>query len=64
MTLLLRVPFFTSFMILIFITSWIPRLLRANGLSVAQVGFAIALNSFGSFIGSGSVGRLMAPIGS
>ncbi len=64
MTLLLRVPFFTSFMILIFITSWIPTLLRANGLSVAQAGFAIALNSFGSFIGSGSVGRLMAPIGS
>jgi MFS transporter, AAHS family, 4-hydroxybenzoate transporter len=59
MTLLLWVPFFTSFMILIFITSWIPTLLRANGLSVAQAGFAIALNSFGSFVGSGSVGRLM-----
>jgi MFS transporter, AAHS family, 4-hydroxybenzoate transporter len=63
MTLLLWVPFFTSFMILIFITSWIPTLLRANGLSVAQAGFAIALNSFGSFIGSGSVGRLMDRFG-
>ena len=59
MTLLLWVPFFTSFMILIFITSWIPTLLRANGLSVAQAGLAIALNSLGSFIGSGSIGRLM-----
>jgi MFS transporter, AAHS family, 4-hydroxybenzoate transporter len=63
MTLLLWVPFFTSFMILIFITSWIPTLLRANGLSVAQAGFAIALNSFGSFIGSASVGRLMDRFG-
>ncbi len=62
-TLLLWVPFFTSFMILIFITSWIPTLLRANGLSVAQAGFAIALNSFGSFIGSASVGRLMDRFG-
>ncbi len=63
MTLLLWVPFFTSFMILIFITSWIPTLLRANGLSVAQAGFAIALNSLGSFIGSASVGRLMDRFG-
>ncbi|MGB7175354.1 MAG: MFS transporter [Xanthobacteraceae bacterium] len=63
MTLLLWVPFFTSFMILIFITSWIPTLLRANGLSVAQAGFAIALNSLGSFVGSGSVGRLMDRFG-
>jgi AAHS family 4-hydroxybenzoate transporter-like MFS transporter len=62
-TLLLWVPFFTSFMILIFITSWIPTLLRANGLSVAQAGFAIALNSLGSFIGSGAVGRLMDRFG-
>jgi AAHS family 4-hydroxybenzoate transporter-like MFS transporter len=63
MTLLLWVPFFTSFMILIFVTSWIPTLLRANGLSVAQAGFAIALNSLGSFIGSASVGRLMDRFG-
>jgi AAHS family 4-hydroxybenzoate transporter-like MFS transporter len=63
MTVLLWVPFFTSFMILIFITSWIPTLLRANGLSVAQAGFAIALNSFGSFIGSGLVGRVMDRFG-
>jgi MFS transporter, AAHS family, 4-hydroxybenzoate transporter len=63
MTLLLWVPFFTSFMILIFMTSWIPTLLRANGLSIAQAGLAIALNSLGSFIGSGSVGRLMDRFG-
>jgi AAHS family 4-hydroxybenzoate transporter-like MFS transporter len=58
-TLFLWVPFFTSFMILIFVTSWIPTLLRAGGLSIAQAGFAIALNSFGSFVGSALIGRLM-----
>jgi AAHS family 4-hydroxybenzoate transporter-like MFS transporter len=63
MTLLLWVPFFTSFMILIFVTSWIPTLLRAGGLSMAQAGLAIALNSLGSFVGSGSVGRLMDRFG-
>jgi len=62
-TLLLWVTCFTSFLILIFIVSWIPALLRANGLSMAQVGFAIALNSIGSAIGSGSVGRIMDGIG-
>jgi len=63
LTLLLWVPFFTSFMILIFVTSWIPTLLRAGGLSIAQAGFAIALNSFGSFVGSAMVGRLMDRFG-
>ena len=58
-TLLLWVPFLSSFLILIFVTSWIPTLLRAGGLSMAQVGLAIALNSLGSFFGSGTVGRLM-----
>lgn len=62
-TLLLWVPFFTSFMVLIFITSWIPTLLRAGGLSIVQAGLAIALNSLGSFVGSGSVGRLMDRFG-
>jgi MFS transporter, AAHS family, 4-hydroxybenzoate transporter len=62
-TLLLWVTCFSSFLILIFIVSWIPALLRANGLSMAQVGFAIALNSIGSAIGSGSVGRIMDRIG-
>jgi MFS transporter, AAHS family, 4-hydroxybenzoate transporter len=57
--LLLWVPFLSSFLILIFVTSWIPTLLRAGGLSMAQVGLAIALNSLGSFFGSGAVGRLM-----
>jgi MFS transporter, AAHS family, 4-hydroxybenzoate transporter len=59
LTLLLWIPFFTSFLILIFVTSWIPALLRAGGLSMAQTGLAIALNSLGSFFGSGSVGWLM-----
>ena len=59
LTLLLWVPFLSSFLILIFVTSWIPTLLRSGGLSMAQVGLAIALNSLGSFFGSGAVGRLM-----
>jgi AAHS family 4-hydroxybenzoate transporter-like MFS transporter len=59
LTFLLWVPFFTSFMILIFVTSWIPTLLRAGGLSIAEAGLAIALNSLGSFVGSAAVGRLM-----
>jgi AAHS family 4-hydroxybenzoate transporter-like MFS transporter len=59
LTLLLWMPFLSSFLILIFVTSWIPTLLRAGGLSMAQVGLAIALNSLGSFFGSGAVGRLM-----
>jgi MFS transporter, AAHS family, 4-hydroxybenzoate transporter len=63
LTLLFWVPFFTSFLILIFVTSWIPALLRAGGLSMAQVGLAIALNSLGSFFGSGSVGQLMDRFG-
>jgi MFS transporter, AAHS family, 4-hydroxybenzoate transporter len=62
-TLLLWIACFTSFLILIFIVSWIPALLRANGLSMAEVGFAIALNSIGSAIGSGSVGRVMDRFG-
>lgn len=63
LTLLLWVPFFTSFLILIFVTSWIPTLMRAGGLSIAQAGFAIALNSFASFIGSGAIGRVMDRFG-
>jgi AAHS family 4-hydroxybenzoate transporter-like MFS transporter len=62
-TLLLWVTCFASFLVLIFTTSWIPALLRANGVSMAQVGFAIALHSIGSAIGSGSVGRIMDRIG-
>jgi MFS transporter, AAHS family, 4-hydroxybenzoate transporter len=62
-TLLLWVTCFTSFLILIFTISWIPALLRANGVSMAQVGFAIALHSIGSAIGSGSIGRIMDRIG-
>ena len=63
LTLLLWVPFFTSFMILIFVTSWIPTLLRDGGLSIKQAGLAIALNSLGSFVGSAAVGRLMDKFG-
>lgn len=62
-TLLLWVSCFTSFLILIFTISWIPALLRANAVSMAQVGFAIALHSIGSVVGSSSVGRIMDRVG-
>jgi AAHS family 4-hydroxybenzoate transporter-like MFS transporter len=62
-TLLLWVTCFVSFLILIFTISWIPALLRANGVSMAQVGFAIALHSIGSVIGSSTVGRIMDKVG-
>jgi AAHS family 4-hydroxybenzoate transporter-like MFS transporter len=62
-TLLLWVTCFTSFLILIFTISWIPALLRGNGVSMAQVGFAIALHSIGSTIGSSAVGRVMDRVG-
>jgi AAHS family 4-hydroxybenzoate transporter-like MFS transporter len=62
-TLLLWVAFFTSFYVLVFVTAWSPTILRSHGITIAQVGLAIALNSVGSVIGSGSVGRLMDRFG-
>lgn len=62
-TLLLWVGFFCSFLVLVFVSSWIPSLLRAAGLSMSQAGAAIALNSIGSAIGSSIVGRLMDRFG-
>jgi len=62
-TLLLWVTCFASFLILIFTISWIPALLRGNGVPMAQVGFAIALHSVGSAVGSSTVGRIMDRVG-
>jgi MFS transporter, AAHS family, 4-hydroxybenzoate transporter len=62
-TILLWVGFFCSFLVLVFVSSWIPSLLRAAGLSMSQAGLAIALNSVGSAIGSSIVGRLMDRFG-
>jgi AAHS family 4-hydroxybenzoate transporter-like MFS transporter len=58
-TVLLWIPFFCDFLILVSVNSWMPSLLRANGFSAARAGFAIALNSVGSAAGAVLVGRLM-----
>jgi len=58
-TLLLWVPFFCDFLILVSVNAWMPSLLRANGYSASRAGFAIALNSVGSTAGAILVGRIM-----
>jgi len=58
-TLLLWIPFFCDFLILVSVNSWMPSLLRANGFSVSRAGFSIALNSVGSMAGAILVGRFM-----
>ena len=58
-TLLLWVPFFCDFLILVSVNAWMPALLRANGYSASRAGFAIALNSVGSTAGAILVGRIM-----
>jgi AAHS family 4-hydroxybenzoate transporter-like MFS transporter len=62
-TLLLWVAFFCTFLVLIFVSSWIPALLRTVGLPVTLIGVSIALNSLGSMVGSGIVGRAMDRLG-
>jgi AAHS family 4-hydroxybenzoate transporter-like MFS transporter len=62
-TLLLWIPFFCDFLILVSVNSWTPSLLRASGFSVSRAGFAIALNSIGSMVGAIIVGRLMDRFG-
>lgn len=63
-TVLLWVAFFSSFLPLIFVTNWAPTILHQHGISTAEIGLAIALNSIGSAVGSGSVGRAMDRAGS
>lgn len=63
-TPLLWVAFFCSFLPLIYVTNWAPTILHQHGITTAEIGVAIALNSIGSAIGSGSVGRAMDRIGS
>jgi AAHS family 4-hydroxybenzoate transporter-like MFS transporter len=58
-TLLLWIPFFCDFLILVSVNSWMPSLLRASGFPASRAGFAIALNSVGSMAGAMLVGRLM-----
>ena len=62
-TVLLWVSFFFAFMILVVNSSWGPTLLRIEGIPVPQSAIALAMFNFGSVIGSGSAGWLLARFG-
>lgn len=62
-TLLLWGAFFMSYLPLVFVTNWAPAILQNHGVSPAQTGLAITLNSLGSAVGSGGIGRLMDRFG-
>lgn len=62
-TLLLWGAFFTSFLPLIFVTNWGPTLFGQHGITPGQIGIAITLNSIGSAVGSGLIGRAMDRFG-
>ena len=62
-TLLLWVPFFAAFGVLILAVLWTPTLLHDNGIPLAQAASAIAFNGLGALIGMGSAGRLIERFG-
>ena len=57
-TLLLWVPFFMNLLILYFIISWLPALLRQTHMPVSAGIIAISVFSFGGMVGSLGQGRL------
>lgn len=63
-TLLLWGAFFGSYLPMVFVTNWSPTILHQHGLSPAQIGLAITLNSLGSAVGSGTIGQAMDRLGS
>ena len=60
MTLSLWVAFFMNLLILYFIVSWMPALLRSAGLPASAGAMAIAAFSFGGILGSVAEGPLMS----
>jgi AAHS family 4-hydroxybenzoate transporter-like MFS transporter len=62
-TLLLWVPFFMNLLILYFVLSWLPSLLRQSGLPVAAGVQAVAAFSVGGIIGTLTQGHIMRAIG-
>ena len=62
-TVLLWGAFFTSFLPLIFVTNWGPAIFGQHGIKPGQIGVAITLNSVGSAVGSGLIGRAMDRFG-
>jgi MFS transporter, AAHS family, 4-hydroxybenzoate transporter len=62
-TFLLWVPFFMNLLILYFVLSWLPSLLRQSGLPVAAGVQAVAAFSLGGMIGTLTQGHIMRTIG-
>lgn len=62
-TLLLWVPFFMGFAVLMVAVLWTPSLLRLNGISPAQTAFVVAFNGLGAFFGQSIAGRLIERFG-
>jgi MFS transporter, AAHS family, 4-hydroxybenzoate transporter len=62
-TLLLWIPFFMNLLILYFVLSWLPSLLRQSGLSIAAGVQAVAAFSIGGMIGTLTQGHLMRAVG-
>jgi MFS transporter, AAHS family, 4-hydroxybenzoate transporter len=62
-TLLLWIPFFMNLLILYFVLSWLPSLLRQSGLSIAAGVQAVAAFSLGGMIGTLTQGHIMRGLG-
>jgi AAHS family 4-hydroxybenzoate transporter-like MFS transporter len=62
-TLLLWVPFFTSFGTLALVVYWMPALLRGHGIALSQSSLVIGVNSIGALIGMASAGGLIDRFG-
>lgn len=63
-TVLLWIPYLMNLLLLYFVVSWLPALLRQNGMSVSAGVAAISVFSLGGIIGSVAQGPLMTSIGS
>lgn len=62
-TILLWIPFFLNLLVLYFVVSWLPTLLRQAGTSVSVGVAAVSMFSIGGIIGSVSHGRLIKRFG-
>jgi AAHS family 4-hydroxybenzoate transporter-like MFS transporter len=62
-TLMLWIPFFMNLLILYFIVSWLPSLLRQAGMPVSAGITAVAAFSFGGIVGTLIQGSLMKTMG-
>ena len=63
-TVLLWIPFFMNLLILFFVVSWLPALMRQAGMPASAGVSAVLMFSVGGIIGTVSQGRLMKAFGS